>query len=68
MVACDFTMFHIFFRNIDLYLRKFISFEVEKRIGELAERSKAHAWKACIPQKGIKGSNPLLSAKYLKLN
>ena len=30
--------------------------------GELAERSKAHAWKACIPQKGIKGSNPLLSA------
>ena len=30
--------------------------------GELAERFKAHAWKACIPQKGIKGSNPLLSA------
>ena len=30
--------------------------------GELAEWSKAHAWKACIPQKGIKGSNPLLSA------
>ena len=24
--------------------------------------SSAHAWKACIP-KGIKGSNPLLSAK-----
>ncbi len=31
-------------------------------IGELAEWLKALAWKACIPQKGIKGSNPLLSA------
>ena len=33
-------------------------------IGELAEWLKALAWKACIPQKGIKGSNPLLSARY----
>jgi hypothetical protein len=23
---------------------------------------KRHAWKACIPQKGIRGSNPCLSA------
>ena len=30
--------------------------------GKVAERSKAHAWKACIPQKGIEGSNPSLSA------
>ena len=30
-------------------------------LGELAEWSKAHAWKACIPQ-GIGGSNPLFSA------
>ena len=30
--------------------------------GELAEWSKAHAWKVCIPQKGIEGSNPSLSA------
>ena len=30
--------------------------------GELAERLKAHAWKACILQKGIEGSNPSLSA------
>gem|GEM_PF-519764 len=30
--------------------------------GELAEWFKALAWKACILQKGIKGSNPLLSA------
>ena len=30
-------------------------------IGEVAEWSKAHAWKACIPY-GIEGSNPSLSA------
>ncbi len=28
----------------------------------MAEWSKAHAWKVCIPHKGIKGSNPFLSA------
>ncbi len=31
--------------------------------GEVAEWSKAHAWKACIRHKRIKGSNPFLSAK-----
>jgi hypothetical protein len=25
----------------------------------------AHAWKVCIPQKGIMGSNPILSARML---
>ena len=29
--------------------------------GEMAERFKAHAWKACL-LKGIEGSNPSLSA------
>ena len=33
--------------------------------GEMAERSKAHAWKACIRPKRIEGSNPSLSAKCL---
>ena len=28
--------------------------------------SKAHDWKSCIPYKGIKGSNPFLSAKNLR--
>lgn len=28
----------------------------------MAERSKARAWKVRIPQKGIVGSNPTLSA------
>jgi hypothetical protein len=28
---------------------------------------KRHAWKACIPLKGIGGSNPPLSAKIEKL-
>ena len=31
--------------------------------GEMAEWLKAHAWKACMLQKGIEGSNPSLSAK-----
>ena len=33
------------------------------QIGEVAEWSKAHAWKVCVLQKGTKGSNPFLSAK-----
>lgn len=32
--------------------------------GKVSERSKEHAWKVCIPQKGIAGSNPAFSAKY----
>ena len=34
--------------------------------GEMAEWLKAHAWKACILQKGIEGSNPSLSAKIFR--
>ena len=33
--------------------------------GEVAEWSKAHAWKVCELQKGSAGSNPALSARYL---
>ena len=35
--------------------------------GEMAEWLKAHAWKACILQKGIEGSNPSLSASLIFL-
>lgn len=38
------------------------------RHGEVSEWSKEHAWKVCILQKGIKGSNPFLSAEFFKLN
>ena len=31
--------------------------------GDLSEWLKEHAWKVCIPLKGIKGSNPLVSAE-----
>ena len=31
--------------------------------GGMSEWSKEHAWKVCIPQKGIKGSNPFSSAQ-----
>ena len=31
-------------------------------IGEMSEWFKEHAWKVCILQKGIAGSNPALSA------
>ena len=34
-------------------------------IGEMLEWLKRHAWKACIPLKGIGGSNPPLSATVL---
>ena len=33
--------------------------------GQVAERLKAHAWKACIRQKRIAGSNPALSVNAL---
>ena len=35
------------------------------RFVKVAERLKAHAWKACVPQKGTEGSNPSLSALEL---
>ena len=35
---------------------------LNRKKGEMAEWSKAHAWKVCIPHKGIEGSNPSLSA------
>jgi hypothetical protein len=30
----------------------------------MSEWFKEHAWKVCIPPKGIQGSNPCLSADY----
>ncbi len=36
--------------------------------GEMAERSKAHAWSACMRQPRIVGSNPTLSAIGGKFN
>ena len=32
----------------------------------MAEWSKAHDWKSCVPPKGTEGSNPSLSAIYNK--
>src|SRR5262245_61368374 len=34
----------------------------------MAEWFKAHAWRACIPQKGIEGSNPSLSVPAQRLS
>ena len=42
-------------------MKKSIIFAVP--FGEMLEWLKRHAWKACVLQKGIKGSNPFLSAK-----
>ncbi len=36
---------------------------MENKIGEMLEWLKRHAWKACVPQKGIASSNLALSAK-----
>ena len=38
----------------------------ENMQGEMLEWLKRHAWKACIPLKGIRGSNPRLSADMKK--
>lgn len=34
-----------------------------KRNGEVSEWSKEHAWKVCMAQKVIVGSNPILSTE-----
>ncbi len=41
---------------------KLLLFTIFVSLGEVLEWLKRHAWKACIPQKGIEGSNPSLSA------
>ncbi len=40
-------------------------YNLQTKKGEMSEWSKEHAWKVCIPQKGIQGSNPCLSANQL---
>ena len=40
----------------------FVAENAENTEGEMLEWLKRHAWKACIPLKGIRGSNPRLSA------
>ncbi len=55
--------------NFFLYLRAPKHSGIRMQIPDymLLERwpswSMAHAWKVCIPQKGIMGSNPILSAE-----
>ena len=41
----------------------FVAENAENSEGEMLEWLKRHAWKACIRQKCIRGSNPRLSAK-----
>lgn len=53
----DFSIKNAYFRN------DFVGFEgLEIGHGEMSEWFKEHAWKVCILQKGIAGSNPALSA------
>ena len=40
----------------------FVAENAENMQGEMLEWLKRHAWKACIRQKCIRGSNPRLSA------
>ena len=49
-----------------LVLRKYSITFASRNKGKVLEWLKRHAWKACIRQKRIRGSNPLLSAtKFL---
>ena len=41
----------------------FVAENAENTEGEMLEWLKRHAWKACIRQKRITGSNPVLSAR-----
>ena len=41
----------------------FVAENAENTEGEMIEWLKRHAWKACIRQKCIRGSNPRLSAE-----
>ena len=41
----------------------FVAENAENMQGEMLEWLKRHAWKACIRQKRIRGSNPCLSAE-----
>ena len=41
----------------------FVAENAENTEGEMLEWLKRHAWKACIRQKRIRGSNPRLSAE-----
>ena len=43
----------------------FVAENAENTEGEMLEWLKRHAWKACIRQKRITGSNPVLSAKEI---
>ena len=49
------------------YKQKMIFLYSETIFGEMLEWLKRHAWKACIRQKRIRGSNPRLSAQ-VKIN
>ena len=42
----------------------FVAENAGNPLGEMLEWLKRHAWKACIRQKCIAGSNPRLSAKF----
>ncbi len=48
----------VILKNIIFFAQKLIT----SLSGEMAEWSKAHAWRACKLQKGFMGSNPILSA------
>lgn len=45
-----------------LFVSEYCVFLNDDFFGGMSEWSKEHAWKVCIPQKGIKGSNPFSSA------
>ena len=51
--------------NINIFLKIIVkySYICSPKKGEMLEWLKRHAWKACMRQKRISGSNPDLSAR-----
>ena len=52
--------------QVRFFVGYIITFAIQILYGEVSEWSKEHAWKVCIRQKCIEGSNPSLSANRIK--
>ena len=68
----ELSFFSAIFSFFLFFCKKVVLLPPEKKgkkwvFGEMAEWSKAHAWKVCRRRKRLKGSNPFLSAKKGKI-
>ena len=65
MLSFAFVGLHVTMQIFLARQHKILCTFADQKNGELSEWSKEHAWKVCIPQKGIESSNLSLSAIFL---